>query len=85
MNYKYITETFFLMDNKHSKLFVMKQSKRCKFMPKCTKIRLAAGLRPDSLGELMRMGLLLRRVREGQGGEEPTYKGRERRGESLYF
>jgi len=33
MNYKYIMETF-LMDNKHRKLFVIKQSKGCKLMPK---------------------------------------------------
>ena len=33
-----------LMDSKHRKLFVIKQLERCKFMPKCTKIRLAAGL-----------------------------------------
>ena len=33
MNCKYIMETF-LTDNKHSKLFVIKQSKECKFIPK---------------------------------------------------
>ena len=36
------------MDNKHGKLFVIKQLEGCKFMPK---MRLAAGLRPDPLGE----------------------------------
>jgi len=41
-------------------------------MPKCTKVRLAAGLRPDPLGELMstpssRNGGLLLRRREGEG------------------
>ena len=64
-----------LMDNKHRKLFVIKQSKGCKFMSIyiCTKIRLAAGLRPNPLEELMcspgapgRNGedLLLREVEE---------------------
>jgi len=42
------------MDNKHWELFVSEQSKGCKFMPKCSKIRLAAGLRGDPLGELVR-------------------------------
>jgi len=46
---------FLLMDSKHRKLFVIKQSKGCRFMSKkCTKIHLAAGLCPDPLGELMR-------------------------------
>jgi len=31
-HYKYITETFLLMKNKHRKLFVIRQSKRCKFI-----------------------------------------------------
>ena len=30
---KYITETFFSVDNKHRILFVIKLSKGCKFMP----------------------------------------------------
>jgi len=33
IHYKYIAESL-LMENKHSKLFVIKQSKGCKFMPK---------------------------------------------------
>ena len=41
MKYKYIRETFVLMDNKHRKLFVIKQTKGC------LKIRLAA--RPAAL------------------------------------
>ena len=41
------------MDNKHGKIFVIKQSKGCKFMPKCTKICFAAGLCPDLLGQLV--------------------------------
>ena len=45
---------FLLIGNKHRKLFVIKQSKGCKFMPvNCTNIGLAAGLHPDPLGELM--------------------------------
>jgi len=39
-----------LMDNKRRILFVIKQSKGCKFMPKCNKIRLAAG---DPLGDAL--------------------------------
>ena len=64
------------MDNKHRKLVVMKQSKGCKFTPKCIKIRLAAGLRADPLGELTRSsrpssrnGGLLLRGREGREGK----------------
>ena len=72
---------FLLMDNKHRKLVVMKQSKGCKFTTKCIKIRLAAGLRADPLGELTRSsrpssrnggGLLLRGGKEGKG-REGTY------------
>ena len=52
-----------LMDNKRRILFVIKQSKGCKFMPKCNKIRLAAG---DPLVDVLprppsrNRGLLLR-------------------------
>ena len=35
-----------LVDNKHRKLFVVKQSKGCKFMSKCSIIRLAASPKP---------------------------------------
>ena len=47
---------FTLMDNKHGKLFVVKQSKECKFMPKLhqSRLRLAAGLCTDPLGEPVR-------------------------------
>ena len=60
------------------KLFVIKQSKRCKFMPKCTKIRVAAGLRSDPLGELMRS----RRPSSRNAGPTSTGKevGRDERG-----
>ena len=44
---------FILMDSKHRKLFVIKRSEECKCMPKFTRIRLAAELRPGPLGELM--------------------------------
>ena len=56
------------------------------FSLKFTKYRLAAGLRPDPLGELKRSprppsrnkgGLLLRR-REGRGGEKGREKGKGR-------
>jgi len=39
-----------LMDSKLRKLFVTRQSKGCKFMPKCTEVRLLAGLCADPLG-----------------------------------
>ena len=76
------------MDNKHRKLFVNKQPEGCKFMPKMHQIRLAVGLRPDALGELMHspsalsvMGRTCKR-NEGGMGRGPTCKGdgREERG-----
>jgi len=66
---------FLVMGNRHRKLFVVKQSK-------CSKIRLAAGLCPDTLGELIQSprplaaigvptskgrGLLIREGEEGKG------------------
>jgi len=66
------------MDNKHRKLFVIRQSKGANVCLKCTKIRLAAGFHPDPLGDLMRSirppsrdgGLLLSsEEREGRGGK----------------
>jgi len=78
------------MDNKHSKCFIVRQSKRLKFMPKMRQnIRLVAGFRPDPLGSILSShihpsrndGLLLRvegrRVmRKGKGrvGEEEDGK-----------
>jgi len=58
------------------------------FNLKFTKYRLAAGLRPDPLGELKRFprppsrnkGALLLRGREGRGEEGREKKGGERRG-----
>jgi len=61
MKYKYIRETFVLMDNKHRKLFVIKQTKRC------LKIRLAAG--PAALmhsSEGRGGGLLIRGEKDGE-------------------
>jgi len=54
VNYKTYHGNFLLMDNKHWKLFIIEQSKWFKFRAKCTKIRLAAGIRPDPLGEFIR-------------------------------
>jgi len=52
MNYKHITETFVLMDNKHGKsISIQNGADLCQ---KCTEMRLAVGLRPDPLGELIR-------------------------------
>ena len=78
------------MDNKYRKLFIIKQSKGCKLYLKCTQIHLAAGLRADRLGELMRCpsplaaigGILLRAGRERRDllimtGKGPAYKGME--------
>jgi len=59
------------MDNKHRKLFVIKQSKGCKFIPK--------KLRPDPLGELIRSHRSL-------VPNDAYFKGRKRRGgEEAYF
>jgi len=52
-NYKKIRD-FLLTDNEHRKLLVIKQSKGANLCRKCTKVRLAAGLLPDTLGELVR-------------------------------
>ena len=73
-----------LVDNKHWKLFVIKQSKCANLCLKCTKIRLAARLRPTHWGERMHSsrphrpngGLLLMggayfRGRKGSGWDTP--------------
>ena len=53
VSYRYIPETFFWWTIKTG-IVVITQSKGCKFMPKIThQIRLAAGLCPHPLGELM--------------------------------
>jgi len=51
-------ENFLLMHNKHRKLFVTE----------CTKMRLAAGLHPDPLGELLQSAL-------PQAAKPPSYNG----------
>jgi len=58
------------MGNKHRKLFVIiGNEKGANLCQKCTEIRLAAGLRPDFLGKLMRYFLGEGgKVREGRGG-----------------
>ena len=62
------------MENKHGKLFVIKQSEGCKFVPKMHQ-NTFGGWAPTgpARGELME-GLLLRGRREGKG-RGPTYKG----------
>ena len=62
------------MDNKHRKLFVIKQSNGCKFMPKMHRNTFGSRTPPGPAGELMRsppdspaaIGDLLLRVREGK-------------------
>ena len=75
-----------LMDNKHMKLLVIKQSKGCILCLQCTKIRLTAGLRPDPLRELMRSptsqpqwGPTSNQMERRKGRRGPTYKGRGKR------
>ena len=79
-----------LMDNKHMKLVVIKQSRGCKFMPKMHQNTFGGGAAPGSAARAYALprppsrngGLLLIRWREGKGGEGPTYKGR---GKGLYL
>ena len=47
-------EHFLLMDNKHRKLFVIKQSKGCKFMPKMHQNAFGGRAPPGPAGDLMR-------------------------------
>ena len=66
---------FLLMDNKHRKLFVIKQSKGCKFVPKMHQNRPTfGGLRPDQL----RQHNALPKYPKPQRG--PTSRGKEKRG-----
>jgi len=46
-------ENFLLMENKHRKLFAIKQSKRCKFMAKMHQNTFGGRAPPDPLGELI--------------------------------
>jgi len=63
MSYKY-HGNFLLLDNKHRKLFVIKQSEWCKFMPKMHQNALSQDPYPQ-------WGLLVRGRRKGRG---PTPK-----------
>ena len=54
----------------------IRYSKRRKFRPKCVRMRLAAGLRPDPLGKLERSP----RPSSRNWGRMPTSKGREGKG-----
>ena len=74
MNYRYITET--LMDNEHMKLFVIKQSKGCKFMPKMHENIFGGQALPGPTGG----AYALSQTRSCNGG--PTCNGRKRRGGS---
>jgi len=70
-----ISQNFLLMDNKHRKLFVTKQSKGCKFMPKMHQNTFGSRAPPEPAGELMcsprspsrNGGLLVSGGREGVG------------------
>ena len=77
------------MGNKRRKLFVIEQSKWCKFMPKMHQNTLGGRVPPGPAGEFMRspntlsawdLRLYIRGGREGERGEGPTSKGSERRG-----
>jgi len=84
-NYKHITKNFLLMDKKHRKLFVIEQSKGCKFTPKMHQNTFGGRAPPGHAGELMRSPRL--HSHNGdlliKGGRELTYKGggREERGD----
>jgi len=72
MNYKLHQGNFLLMDNKHRKLFVIKQSKGCKFVPKMHQntfggplVELMLSLRPSRNGGPTCNGV--GRDREGRG------------------
>jgi len=72
-----VSRKLFLMDNKHEKLFVTKQSKGCKFMPKMHQNTFGGRAPPDHLAA---MGIYFYNrgplIREGRWGE-----GREKRGD----
>ena len=61
------------MHNKHRKLFVIKQPKGCKFMPKIHQNTFGGRAPPGPAGERIsspdpQWGLLLREGRKGRGG-----------------
>jgi len=81
MNYKYNDHgIFFNGQYKHRKLIVIKQPKGCKFMRKCSEIRVASGLRPAPLGERISSPRPIAAIEDcllgGEGNE-----GKGRRGE----
>jgi len=61
------------MDSKRGKLFGIKKSRRCKFMPNMQQNTLAAGLCSDPLGEIMRSPEPLSAMKG------TAYKGRKKR------
>ena len=64
-----------LVDNKHRKLFVVKQSKGCKFMSKCSIIRLAASPKPAGRAYVYRVAAV------GPTSERDGRQGRKERGD----
>jgi len=54
MNYEIHHGNFLLMDNKHNKLFIIKQSKWCKFMLKIHQNIFGGRALPRPAGELIR-------------------------------
>ena len=65
-----------LMDNKHGKLIVIKQSKWCRFMPKMHQNMFGGRTLPGPAGELIRSSRPPSRNEEPR----PTSKGREGKG-----
>ena len=59
------------MDNKHGKLFVIEQSKKCKFMPKMHRNTFGGRAPPVELGELIRS------PRSPSRNGKPTSKAKE--------
>ena len=78
---------FLLMDNKHRKLFVIKQSEGCTFMPRMYQNTFCNRAVPGPAGEAYalpqasRNGILL--LRGGIEEEGPAYRGREGRREGT--
>ena len=80
MNYEIHHGNFLLMDNKHNKLFIIKQSKWCKFMLKMHQNIFGVRALPRPAGGAYMLprhpcrngGLLLRGGREIEGGRGPT-------------
>ena len=68
------------MDNKHRKLFAIKQSKGCKFMPKMHQNTFGGRAPPGPAGQSLCAPPILHHLAAIKG---PTSNGRERRGRSL--